>query len=304
MADAATDWAAVVALAPHGVDCPPPLIPVLEHARAFLANRSAAFEAAITPSLTKAIVDVGENSRRRFTACIDAALGKRRIFVNECHGLHYPFLPADEFFARVHFPWFAELEAATVAIRAEAMALLTARAVGIVPYVRQDAGTPPNKWSELDRSTRWSAFFLWRHGLRDDAACRACPRTSALIDQLPLIDIPGRAPTAFFSILEPRTQIPSHTGVTNTRAIVHLPLIVPLGCGFRVGAETREWREGEAFAFDDTIEHEAWNNSDEPRVVLILDCWNPYLGEEESTLLRHFFVASDETGFGTPAMQG
>jgi aspartyl/asparaginyl beta-hydroxylase (cupin superfamily) len=89
-----------------------------------------------------------------------------------------------------------------------------------------------------------------------------------------------------FSILEPRTRIPPHTGTSNVRLTVHLPLVVPPGCGFRVGAETREWREGEAWAFDDTIEHEAWNDSDQPRAILIIDAWNPLLTEAEREFVR------------------
>ena len=84
-----------------------------------------------------------------------------------------------------------------------------------------------------------------------------------------------------FSLLAPHTRIPPHTGVANTRLVCHLPLIVPPGCGFRVGETIREWREGEAFVFDDTIEHEAWNDSDQLRVVLILDLWPPALSEAE-----------------------
>jgi aspartyl/asparaginyl beta-hydroxylase (cupin superfamily) len=89
-----------------------------------------------------------------------------------------------------------------------------------------------------------------------------------------------------FSILKPRTRIPPHTGTSNARVTVHLPLIVPPGCGFRVGAETREWRVGEAWAFDDTIEHEAWNDSDQPRAILIIDTWNPFLSEAEREVVR------------------
>ena len=84
------------------------------------------------------------------------------------------------------------------------------------------------------------------------------------------------------------------TGVTNTRTIIHLPLIVPPGCAFRVGGETREWREGEAFAFDDTIEHEAWNKSQQDRAVLILDVWNPYLSEHEHEMIRRLFAVAEE----------
>jgi aspartate beta-hydroxylase len=84
-----------------------------------------------------------------------------------------------------------------------------------------------------------------------------------------------------FSLLAPRTHIPPHTGVSNTRLVCHLPLVVPPHCRFRVGATTREWRIGEAFVFDDTIEHEAWNDSDQLRVVLILDLWPPALSPAE-----------------------
>jgi len=75
-----------------------------------------------------------------------------------------------------------------------------------------------------------------------------------------------------------------------------LPLIVPGNCQFRVGGEIREWREGEAFAFDDTIEHEAWNDSDRPRVVLIFDVWNPYLTKSERELLRAYYQVVDASG--------
>jgi aspartate beta-hydroxylase len=105
------------------------------------------------------------------------------------------------------------------------------------------------------------------------------------------VDIPGRGPTAFFSILEPHTKIPPHTGVTNTRVTVHLPLIVPPGCAFRVGGETREWKVGTAWVFDDTIEHEAWNDSDAPRAILIFDVWNPELTVLECDLVRETTIA-------------
>ena len=140
--------------------------------------------------------------------------------------------------------------------------------------------------------------------MRRDAACDACPATAAVIGAVPRVDIPGRAPTAFFSILEPRTRIPPHTGVTNTRCTVHLPLIVPAGCGFRVGGETRAWVEGRAFAFDDTIEHEAWNDSDDLRAVLIVDVWNPHLTAPERSMVRAFYAAADATGLNPEVPPG
>ena len=96
----------------------------------------------------------------------------------------------------------------------------------------------------------------------------------------------------FFSILRAGRHIPPHTGVTNVRSIVHLPLIVPAGCTFRVGGEVRPWVEGEAFVFDDTIEHEARNPTDRDRAVLILDVWNPYLSDAERAMVCKMYEAT------------
>ncbi len=238
---------------------------------------------------------LNETEQRRVAAFTSAALGERRIYANTCAGLHYPFLPADEFFDRFHFPWFETLEAQAAPIWAELEALLAAPGEALRPYVRMESGSPETKWSALDGSLDWSACFLWEFGVPNAAVIERCPHTAKLLESLPLARIPGRAPNAFFSLLRPQRRIPAHTGVTNTRAIVHLGLDVPSGCGFRVGGETRAWVEGEAFAFDDTIEHEAWNDSDALRAVLILDAWNPHLSPRECASIASYFAASDAT---------
>ena len=99
--------------------------------------------------------------------------------------------------------------------------------------------------------------------------------------------MPNRAPVAFFSALKPGTHIPPHNGATNTRLTVHLPLIIPPDCGLRVGGETHVWKPGELVLFDDTIQHEAWNFSDQLRVVLIFDTWHPMLTDLEKRLVAH-----------------
>ncbi|GAC1612538.1 MAG: hypothetical protein NVS3B27_05010 [Novosphingobium sp.] len=233
-----------------------------------------------------------EREKRRITAFVDRALGKRAIYVNECAGLQYPFLPADEYFDREHFDWLDQLEAGAGVIRAELDTLLASPGDVLRPYVRMDEGTPDNVWSALDHSLDWSACFLWEYGAPNQPILDRCPQTAALLARLPLARIPGRAPNAFFSLLRPHTRIPPHTGVTNTRAIIHLALDIPPDCGFRVGGETRQWVEGKAFAFDDTIEHEAWNDSDRRRAVLIIDTWNPHLTERErDAIVRYTHLA-------------
>jgi aspartate beta-hydroxylase len=221
----------------------------------------------------------------RAKAYAEQRTGRRRVYVQQPVGGHFPYLPAIEFFAREHFPWFAALEARTEAIRAELVDLLAERD-GFRPYVAFDPTQPANQWAELNHSPRWSAWFFWEDGVRDDAHCARCPATAAAIEAAPLLDLPGKGPTAMFSIIDPHTRIPPHTGSNNVRTTVHLPLIVPEGCGLRVGAETRVPEAGKAWAFDDTIEHEAWNDSGELRAVLILDVWNPLLSEAEKAAVR------------------
>ena len=200
-------------------------------------------------------------------------------------GFYVPDLPPDGYFDEALFPWFARLEAATDSIRSELLGVLE-RDTGLRPYVEFAPHQPANQWAELNHSLTWSAFFLWENGRRNDANADSCPATDALLRELPLLDIPGMAPTAMFSIMKPGAHIPPHHGVTNTRAVIHLPLIVPEGCAFRVGGEIREWREGVAWGFDDTVEHEAWNRSSQVRAILIVDGWNPHLSEEERAVLR------------------
>jgi hypothetical protein len=291
--NAAQRWSNVLAMAALIEQPTAALQLIFDHARDKVAGYSAGFAATVDSGLAGVRAAVEPARRRRFDACIDHALGRRRIYANECAGLHYPFLPADEYFERRHFPWLGEIEARTDEIRAELEAILAAEDPGILPYVTMEPGTPENKWSPLDRSLAWGALHLWKDGRRDDAVCARAPRTAAAVEALPLSDLPGRTPTVFFSLLRPGAHLPPHTGVSNVRTIIHLPLIVPPGCGFRVGGETREWKVGEAWAFDDTIEHEAWNRSDRLRAILIFDVWNPHIDETERDLLRRFYRIAD-----------
>lgn len=77
----------------------------------------------------------------------------------------------------------------------------------------------------------------------------------------------------------------------NTRLIVHIPLIVPPGCRLRVGNEVREVQAGVPLIFDDSIEHEAWNDSGEPRAILLFEIWRPELTAVERAALTAMFGA-------------
>lgn len=295
--DAMRRWAAVMGIAQSLPDPTPEIVGLINSAQSHIARHSSELERILSDGLEDVRTDAAPSDMRRFDVCMAAALGKRRIYANECAGLHFPFLPPEEFFDRRHFPWLSQIEAHTDLIRTEFLSLWQ-KPEDFVPYVAMEEGTPENKWSALDHSLDWSTFFLWRHGVRNDEACARCPETARAIESLPICNIPGRSPTIFFSVLRPKTKLPAHTGVTNVRSIVHLPLIIPAGCGFRVGGETRQWEIGTAFAFDDTIEHEAWNDSDEPRAVLIFDVWNPHLTPKEQVLLQRFFEVSNASSYG------
>ena len=94
-----------------------------------------------------------------------------------------------------------------------------------------------------------------------------------------------------FSLLQPGATIAPHHGMINARLICHLPLIIPGEGALRVAGEARQWTEGELMIFDDSVEHEAWNNADRDRIVLIFDIWRPELSEEE----RHLVATLLET---------
>jgi aspartyl/asparaginyl beta-hydroxylase (cupin superfamily) len=111
----------------------------------------------------------------------------------------------------------------------------------------------------------------------------------ALLEQAPIPVIVGRSPMAMVSVLKPGTHIQPHTGMLNTRLICHIPLIVPDGCRLRVGGETRDVVFGKAMIFDDSVEHEAWNQGKADRAVLLFEIWRPELSEDERTALTAVF---------------
>jgi aspartyl/asparaginyl beta-hydroxylase (cupin superfamily) len=149
----------------------------------------------------------------------------------------------------------------------------------------------------------WSAFYLWKDGEIVAEHAARCPKTMRALAGAPLTRVKGRSPAVLFSLLRPGTHIPPHNGFVNTRLICHLPLIVPERCRLRVGNETRSPVEGKAWLFDDTIEHEAWNDSAETRVILLFEIWRPELSAEERKLVSAMFEAIDQHSGQTTAWE-
>jgi aspartate beta-hydroxylase len=266
-------------------------------------ERARAVHADYTEGLRRQLLDAVSDAKalgraadtQRIGTFIDHLIGARRIFHQRPTSFFYPGLPSIEFYPRGDFPWLTNVETATDAIRRELLAVMADDSLAdrFGPYVDYPPGLPLDQWAELNRSPRWSAFYLFRDGEAVSGNADRCPATMAALGLAPQPHVIRRSPAAMFSVLQPRTRIPPHTGVSNTRLVVHLPLVLPPDCRFRVGNETRAWREGEAWVFDDTIEHEAWNDSDRPRTILIFDIWSPFLSEAERELIARVTAAAD-----------
>ncbi|HEX8125851.1 MAG TPA: aspartyl/asparaginyl beta-hydroxylase domain-containing protein [Allosphingosinicella sp.] len=203
---------------------------------------------------------------------------------------HYPGLPRIPFYDRDRFDWAARIEAATAAVREELIGLLASGKDEPRPFRPSDVGLPLGVGKALVDGRNWGVLALCEQGWLDPDYIRRCPRTwDTLLHHAPVPRVPGWGPSIIFSMLSAGAHIGAHTGMYNSRLICHLPLIVPPGCRFRVGNEVREWEEGKLLIFDDTIEHEAWNDGPEDRVVLIFDIWRPELTEQEKFELTLLF---------------
>lgn len=186
----------------------------------------------------------------------------------------WPGLESQPFHDRT-VSWMAELEAAYPAIRAELAGLLDAK-IAFTPYAQgTDARYRQKKFNLEEGSDRWSIY-----NLLDPAAESNCPKTVELLRRW-FRDELGEPMTAQFSALRAGAHIPAHCGVSNAFLTAHLGLIVPEGCRIRVGNEQRQWSEGRGFVFDDSFEHEVWNEGDSRRIVFIARFYHPALTEPE-----------------------
>lgn len=288
-------WGHALAQKPDG-DLPPQLAAVVAQGERRHAAWLDAREGQLKAGMAAPEARAGEEERARIARFRSNVLRRTRHYHSEPTHFHFPGLAEREFHPRRVFPWLAELEAETETIATELEAVLAAERAELVPYIQYDDHLPMRQWKPLNHNPDWTAIHLLRNGERIEANALHCSRTLALLERFPQPVVPGASPNAMFSLLAPRTSIPPHVGVSNTRLVCHLPLVVPEGCWFRVGAETRHWRRGEAFVFDDTIEHEAMNPTDQLRIVFIFDVWHPDLTEVE----REAVVALSSAEGGAP----
>ena len=231
---------------------------------------------------------------RRFAEALAIASGKQPLYLQQPTSFYFPGLPQIAWYPRELFPWIAKLEESVPAMRSEIEQVL-ADERGLEPYVQEEARRASRGHSLLNDAA-WSAFHLFRAGERIEENAARCPLIMSLLELAPIPRIKRRSPMALISVLRPGTHIPPHNGMLNTRLICHIPLLVPPGCRLRVGAETRDVVVGKAMIFDDSIEHEAWNDGPLVRAVLLFEIWRPEISEEERIALTAMFEAV--TGYG------
>lgn len=270
-------------------DRSPEINAVVERANAQIEQYTKGMLSHLEQSVSAAGYRRGQSSAR-FTQAFDLLSGVKRRYMQEPRMFYFPELPQRQFYEREEFDWVDRVESATDDIVAELKAVMNEEEE-FIPYIQ---GDPTKRDSSgLADSKNWSAFFLWKDGEPVSGHAERCPKTMSALEGLPICRIKGRAPSILFSRLLPGAVIPPHNGYINTRLICHLPLISPKGCKFRVGNDIREWEHGKVWSFDDTIEHEAINPTDQTRIILIFEVWRPEMTEEEHRLVAATIEAVD-----------
>lgn len=173
------------------------------------------------------------------------------------------------------WPAAAQLEAAVDEIRAEWRAL---------PDAEHLRYTPPSM------TNLWQVYLLHYMGVDMSPVSPRCPRTHALLRSLPDICVDYAWADALFSVHASRSHLRAHCSVDNLRVRCHLALQLPPGCRIRVGDETRAWTEGRALMFEDSFEHEVWNEGAMKRAILIVDFWHPDLTLVEREAITALFA--------------
>ena len=236
-----------------------------------------------------------EAQSARFRESIAILLEEKQVYYQQPSAYYFPGLPQRQYYEREEFEWVPAVEAATGDMLDELNRAL-ADDVPFRPYLQAREDRPNYDFHGLLDNPAWSTLYLWENGGPVEQNVARFPKTFAALQGLPLPHITTRAPSILFSLLQPGARIEAHNGMINTRLICHLPLVVPPGCGFRVGNEIRSWEVGKLLIFDDTIEHEAWNDSDSDRVVLIFDVWRPELSADERRAVAAIFESIDARG--------
>ena len=262
-----------------------------------VSTRLSAHNAGIRAHLSAHMGDAhgGKASRyeqARFERARAMLFGERQRYSQEPRSFFYPELPDREFYEPSDYAWSQKLIAAEDQIRKEFEAL-RARPDAFTPYIHASGNVPVDRNNPLLDNEDWSAVHIQKNGVVNEDIAAMMPTVLEALSEAPLERIDQRGPTVLVSRLAPGAKIPPHTGYLNTRLTCHLPIIIPDGSGLRCGNETRHWRSGEMLMFNDSIDHEAWNNSDQDRFVLIFFVWRPELSLADQAMIKSLIEGID-----------
>ncbi len=269
----------------HGPDTTPPhLLDAVVHAIATVRDGRRAL---LFSSFDDVKAQVGASELRRVERALTGYLGDWDATPAHPHQrpkfLYFPDLPDTPYMSPELHPWSGRLRDAFAVIREDALRTLAEDESAFRDFVQlKDKSRMTDFVGGDGPAPAWEALFFYRRGKRFDDNHQRCPSTSLVLESIDLCRIADQTPEVCFSRLKPGSRILRHFGVSNTRAVMHLPLVVPPNCALHLlGVGEHRWREGELVLFDDTYEHEAWNHSTRDRVILLMDCWNPHLTQAE-----------------------
>lgn len=264
---------------------PPGLQPYVEHAiKVAGQHREAMFAETLRPCRER----YGSAALYRIDLAVEVLMARARYTPGNNQApsfLAIPELPVQRYFDTQRFPQMRELEANFAAILGEFEALLPEAGQGVRVF-GSDELEQRYLSNHHQQAPSWTGHYFYRYGVRNEALHQRCPVTSALIDALPLCRIRDHGPEVLFSLMTPGTHLLPHCGITNSRVVGHLGLVIPPDCALGVDGEHYAWVPGQTVVFDDTYPHEAWNRSQAMRAVLIFDMWHPDLSEAEREAVR------------------
>lgn len=296
-------FGAIMTLQQHGAcldenTTPPALRGLVAHAmRRINQGRIQLFQSVLAPHVEKH----GRDELERVENALLIYLGERPADYADPRQrptfFYVPGLPPTIYYPLDDYPWIETLEQKTEEIRCELSDLM--RNGHGIEAVHQLSGEALDPYVKSRSGGNWNGAYFYRHGLLNSGNAKRCPLTFSSIESLPLARVRDHGPEVLFSVLDPGTEILPHRGVTNSRLVLHLPLIVPPDCALDVSGEVHYWKEGRCVMFDDTFEHRAWNRSTEVRTILIMDVWNPNLRPPEREAIAAIVAAVGDFNRGS-----
>lgn len=206
------------------------------------------------------------------------------------HLFYIPDLRPRPVYGREDLDWAENIESHFKDIKQEVLANFDLKGDG-KPYIPSDMPLDGEGWEKIVGKMTWASIHLYNQGKPDKDNIAKFPLLMQVLKDIPLAQIEGNPSEIFLSVLEPGARIPAHFGVSNNLMTIHFPLVVPEGCGLGVRDQVLSQKEGEVLAFDDTFTHEAWNESNAIRVVLIFEVWHPDLTDKEKEAITATFNA-------------